>query len=114
MDFEKEKLLLSEFERNAFKLNDSLYFESLLFTSKYGVIQHIIELKNKLNKELFLIPLPEIDNMLIALEPSSISLNFQAKVDWFDLEIEIKIGEELVPFSKLSKNIQSSNPFSQT
>ena len=110
-DFEKEKLLLSEFELHVFKLNDSLYFESLLFTSKYGVIQHIIELKNKLNKELFLIPLPEIDNMLIALEPSSISLNFQAKVDWFDLEIEVKIGEELVPFSKLSKNIQASNPF---
>lgn len=52
-DFEKEKLLLSEFERNAFKLNDSLYFESLLFTSKYGVIQHIIELKINSIKNYF-------------------------------------------------------------
>ncbi|MCX7955238.1 MAG: DEAD/DEAH box helicase [Bacteroidales bacterium] len=47
------------------------------------------------------------------IENLTIEYRIKENIDWFDLLVNVKIGEYIIPFSKIAENIINNNPYLQ-
>jgi non-specific serine/threonine protein kinase len=75
------------------------------------LLQWLIEHKQSIENQGFIISKANYENKEIALLSYDIQMNIAQQNDWFDLHGQIKIGEWLYPFSKFVPYLKNDNSY---
>ena len=129
IEFEEDKIQIKKIVRNINvekqyieKLNDAglvnisgnsfvVNPESQTGENPNAALEWLIQNYDLLVKKGFEIEKPLIDNKTVKLNIPKLKINRVEKIDWFDVEAIIQIGETFIPFVALKRNIIDKNPF---
>ena len=99
-----ERLGLSRETTNLFQLKE---VKSELFALVHWLATH----KNQLEKAGFTIKLPKIQDKVIALDTFHPQFNTQVGNDWFDIDVKVFVGAEVITFASLFPYIKRQDQF---
>ena len=129
IEFEEDRIQITKIVRNVNeekkyvdKLNDAglvnLSGNSFVVNPEYQIkenpnaaLEWLIQNYDLLTIKGFEIEKPVINNNTVKLNIPKLKINRVEKIDWFDVEAIIQIGEISIPFTALKQNIIDRNPF---
>lgn len=105
---EYEDKLLEELYKIGFKKNAQNFLQA--GKGQFDSLHRVAEYESQL-MTLFDIQKPNIEHREIRLQPVLVDTRFSLKIDWFDLEGVVIVGNEEYPFRRLMNNIKNDDPF---
>ena len=110
-DRRKEQEYVDQLIEYGFIENEAGRFEHSINSTKYGVISSIALIQQELQDKNWKIQEIELEKHKLALLPYSLKLNFEAQTDWFDVQAEIEVGLQKIPFAKFIPYIKKQEHF---
>lgn len=112
-DFDAEKAFLEKLRASGIQeTEDRQYFvpegES---RDWFSMAQRLIAHRPILESAGFTVSPLQWEDKVLYLYPATIDLRAERAIDWFDLHGDVQVGEFVIPFSALIKNIRDGNRF---